>query len=111
MLIMGMYLAETKPRELLTDKGVYLASGMRLLISPFLMLLVMLPFGNIDPTLRVACFVVASMPSAAAAITMNDVFGTKDGSLRAARGQLISTAISILTVPLVLYIYGLIYPM
>lgn len=111
MLIMGMYLAESKPRELLTDKGIYFASIMRLLLSPFIMLLVMLPFGGIvDPNLRLACFVVAAMPSAAAGITMNDVFGTKEGSLRAARGQLITTALSILTVPLVLYVYGLIYP-
>lgn len=112
MLIMGMYLAETKPKELLSDKGVYFASAMRLLVSPFIMLLVMLPFaGVVDPNLRLACFVVASMPSAAAGITMNDVFGTKDGSMRAARGQLITTALSILTVPFVLYLYGLIYPM
>jgi predicted permease len=109
MILMGMYLAESKPRELVTDKKLYVAVAMRLILSPIVMLIVMLPFGNIDSNLRLACFVVSAMPSAAAAITMNDVFGTTEGSMRAARGQLVSTAISVLSVPMMLWLYGLIY--
>ncbi len=111
MIIMGMYLAESKPRELVADKKLYIAVLLRLIVSPFVMLLVMLPFnGIIDANLRLSCFIVASMPSAAAAITMNDVFGTKEGSMTGARGQLITTALSVLSVPFVLWIYGLMFP-
>ncbi len=112
MILMGMYLAESKPREIVCDKGLYVASFVKLILSPFVMLLVMLPFNSvIDPNLRLVCFIVAAMPSASSAIMMNDVFGTKEGSLTAARGQLVTTALCILTVPFVLWLYGLIFPL
>lgn len=111
MILMGTYLAGISFRELFTDGKTYLTCFLKLIVAPIIMFIVSYPFiGVVGSTLILACFVIACMPSATSNMYMNDMFGSKEGSVSAVKGVLMSTLLSILSVPFMIFLFGLIIP-
>ncbi len=114
MLLMGVYLARMSFKAIFCDLKAYVSTFIKLIVAPIVMFLVSYPFmgliGSGATTLILTCFVVACMPSATFNMYINDMYGTEEGSKQAVKVVLMSTILSILAVPLMLTLFGLIIP-
>lgn len=99
MLIIGAVISTAKPREILTDPKVYLASFVRLVAMPLLAL--MLTRLAHLPAMPSAILVTATAMPAAANITIFAEMFEKD-SVFAAKCVSVSTLLSIVTAPLII---------
>ncbi len=105
MMIVGIRLAELSPKQLFCDKGIYLASLMRLLLSPAITYLIILPFKiwgvfAADPYLLLAPVIAMAMPPAASIVAFAE---KHDGEKEyAAAAYATGTILSLLSLPLVL---------
>ncbi len=108
MIIVGIRLAETSPRTLFLKKGVYLAGGLRMIVAPFLTLLISLPFrgllgdgaGAFSEYVYLAPIIAMAMSPAAAVVAMAETF---DGDRETATAAFITnTLFSLVTIPLVM---------
>ncbi len=110
MIIVGVRLAELSPKALFCDKGIYCSSAMRLLISPALTFLLILPFklagvfeGN--EYVLLAPVIAMAMPPAASIVAFAEKFdGDRECS---AAAYATGTIISIITLPVVLMLITL----
>ena len=105
MSVIGIKLSKTSLKKIFTDKTAYLSSAMKLVVmSLFTMLIV--AFLPIDLTVKNVVFFTLSMPSA----TMTVLFAVKfDGDAESATANvLLSTMLSVVTVPLVYMLYSLV---
>ena len=106
MIIVGIRLAEMSPRQLFCKKGVYLAGGLRLVIAPFLTLLVSLPFwglvgeGAFSEYVWFAPVIAMAMSPAASVVAMAEAFGGDKETATAA--FVTNTVLSVITIPLVI---------
>lgn len=109
MIIVGIRLAETTPKQLFCNKGVYLAGVLRLIIAPFLTLLVGMPFWGIlgqgaasgyEEYVYLAPVIAMTMSPAASVVAMAERFGGDKQTATAA--FVTNTLLSIITVPLVI---------
>ena len=98
MIIVGVYLADTKLMSIWKDARCYLAAGLRLLVIPLATLVVLLLCG-VRGTLLTACVIAASAPCAAA----TTMFATRYQQDTALSVNLVSmtTLLSVVTMPLV----------
>lgn len=103
MIIMGIRLAEIRFRDLFTEADVYVACGVRLIVSPLLSLAVMLLVGlltPLDPLVVASMYVMMAMPSATSTLLFAERFG---GEVRTAvKCLLLSSLLCIVTVPVLL---------
>ncbi len=109
MIIVGIRIAETPAKQLFCKKGVYLAGGLRLIIAPFLTLVISLPFWGIlgsgvesgfEEYVYLAPVIAMTMSPAASVVAMAETFGGDKETATAA--FVTNTIISIVTIPLVI---------
>lgn len=114
MLLMGVYLARMSFKTIFGDKKAYFATFIKLIIAPIIMFIVAYPFkgllGAQAVTVILTCVVVACMPSATFNMYINDMYGTEDGSKAAVKVVLMSTILSILSAPLMLWLLNFVMP-
>lgn len=97
MIIIGYYLSTAKISAAFTDKRIYLASFLRLLLIPSIMLVLMLLCGVRGVPL-IASVVATSAPAAAAGTMFSIKFGRD--TLCSVNAVTFTTLLSILTMPL-----------
>lgn len=105
MIICGVYLAQTNLYRIFTDTKVYLVSFVRLIVVPFVML-VLFYFIPVDGILKLALFIALITPVGANIAIFSHLFN-KDYIFSV---ELIcnSTILSVFTIPLWVSIYSLI---
>lgn len=105
MIIIGAQMSAVNFRELFQDWRVYVVSALKLFAVPAVTMLVMLPL-KLDPVVFMAVTILAACPVAGATSLFSQLNG-KDPSL-AARMVTLSTIFSIITLPLVAAVAGMI---
>lgn len=109
MIIVGIRLAETPVKSLFCRPGVYLSGGLRLIVAPFLTLLLVLPFAQFFGTgaecgfeeyVYLAPVIAMAMSPAASVVAMAETFdGDKDTATAA---FVTGTVLSVVTIPCVI---------
>lgn len=99
MLIVGCMLAEIKYKEVFSGIVAYYASVIRLIVAPFIVM-VLLKLMHADKLVSQICITVEAMPAAVLATVLAEKYGAD--ALLASKCVLITTIISMLTIPLVL---------
>ena len=96
LMLIGSSLARYSPREMLVGWRPYVASAVRLLVVPTIVLLAILPLIS-DPVVRGTLVLLAGMPVATNGLLFCLRYG---GNLKAmTQGVFLSTAMSVLTIP------------
>ncbi|MFI3128680.1 MAG: AEC family transporter, partial [Bacillota bacterium] len=108
MLVLGIKLADAKILDILKNKKIYLISAFKLLIVPVaIYFILVLPFKNtVDPTMLRVLLITVMMPGAAAATVMFEKF--QGDSNDAAMYFLLSTCLSVVTIPIMMNLVYLI---
>lgn len=101
MFVIGIRLANVRPRQLLTDVWAYVAIGMKLIVMSFVTML-LVAFLPVPATVKYTAFFLFSMPSATSGAMMAVKYG-KDGDF-ASVCVVLSTICSIVSLPL-LYLF------
>lgn len=103
MIVMGVRLAEIRPKELFTSVEAYVSCGLRLVVSPLLTLGLMLLIDLLVPigSLVIASmYVMTAMPAAASTLMFCEKY---DGdSKTAVKCMLLSNVLCIVTIPVLL---------
>ncbi len=110
MMIVGARLADISPKALFCDKGVYVASFLRLIISPAITFLLILPFKlaglfENDIYVLLAPVIAMAMPPAASVVAFSEKFEGESETATAAFGM--GTLLSLITLPIVLMLITL----
>jgi len=103
MFVIGMRLANVNLQQLFLDKWAYISSMFKLVVMSFLTILITV-FLPIDTTVKCAIFFLHSMPSAASCALQSVRFGG-DGDF-ASVAVLLSTLLSIITIPLTYLLFS-----
>jgi len=104
MMVIGASLTKIKFKDLFTDVRLLLFCGLKLLVIPVVMLLILKQFIDSDMVLGV-CMVVLSTPVASMTAMLAQQY---DGNYAlASRGVAVSTILSVITMPIVAMITGL----
>lgn len=98
MIIVGSMLAEIKFKEIFTGVVVYYACAIRLLVVPFIILIVM-KYLKIDQQLMQISVIIEAMPAAVLATVFAEKYGAD--TMLASKCVFISTMISMVTIPLI----------
>lgn len=103
LLVIGFSMGTVSLTDAFRNKPLYIVSLLRVVVAPLLVWLLVGLFTD-DTVLRTTCLLLAASPSA----VMVSVFAIQYGrdSLFAAEGVLQSTVISIVTIPLLVYLTG-----
>jgi len=101
MIIIGSMLAATNIRDIFSEISVYYGSAVRLFLMPFIFLILLRSIGISGIVLGV-CVISTAMPAAANTVIFSEKFG--GNSLLASKVVFLSTAISIITIPVCLLI-------
>lgn len=105
MLILGASLADVSIREMLKEKDLYVLALLRLFVIP-LLLYGALTLLHIDPYITAIATVSAAMPAASMAVMMAQSY---DGNTDfASKGVVLTTILSVLTLPVVVAVTHLI---
>lgn len=109
MFIVGIRIAETPVKQLFCKKGVYLAGALRLIVAPFLTLLISMPFWGLlgkgvdsgfEEYVYFAPIIAMAMSPAASVVAMAESFG---GDRETATSAFVTnTILSIAVIPLVI---------
>lgn len=107
MIIMGASLAKIPLLDILKDKYSYLVSGIRLVLFPILMLLVMRLL-SVSSLTATVCVLMAALPCG----TMNVIFAEKYDCAPefASRTVIQSLVLMIITLPLMILLTNMIFP-
>lgn len=107
MIIVGIRLAEMPVKQLFCKKGIYLAGGLRLILAPFLTLIISMPFRGLfgvgaehgfEEYVYLAPIIAMAMSPAASVVAMAERF---DGDRETATSSFVTiTLISVLIIPL-----------
>ena len=97
MIVIGIRLANVNLKQLFLDKRAYISSGFKLVVMPFIAILIV-AFLPVAVTVKYAVFFLLSMPSATNTAMFAVKFGG-DGDF-ASVCVLLSTALSVITIPL-----------
>lgn len=98
MLVIGVQMSRARFRATFTDLRLYAVSAVRLLLSPLLTLLIMLPFRWVDGDLFCALVILSAAPAAG----LTSIFAQRFGQDTATAAQTVSlsTLLSLGTLPL-----------
>lgn len=99
MIIVGSMLAEVKLKELFSGLYIYYSTVVRLFIIPLLVLFILKSIG-LTGTLLGVCVILTAMPTASFSVIFAEKFG--GNVLIASRCVFFSTAVSIITIPIIL---------
>ncbi len=103
MIILGVRLADIKPIQLINNWRVYLATFIKLVVSPLVSLGIMVAvqqFVYIDGYVLAALYVISAMPAASSALNFAEMYnGDRE---TAAASTLMSTILSVLTIPILM---------
>jgi predicted permease len=97
MLIMGMRLATTNFKQMFTTKQIYISIAMKQFLMPVLAFL-MIAFLPVDPGMKAAFYIICCCPVASVVLNFSEILG--EGQKEAASTVLLSTILSILTLPI-----------
>ena len=97
MLILGIRLATINPKKLFTTPLVWLISAGKLLVFPLFCWALTLPF-DLDPVFRGSILILAATPCASILLNLAEIH--HHGQELAANCALLSTLLSIITIPL-----------
>ena len=97
MIILGIRLATMDPKKLFTTPLIWLISAGKLLIFPLFCWALTLPFG-LDPVFRGSILILAATPCASILLHLAEIH--HHGQELAANCALLSTLLSIITIPL-----------
>ena len=103
MIILGVRLADMKPVLLVNNWRVYVASVLKLVVSPLLSLGVLLLVDLVFPLDRfviIALYIIAAMPTASSALNFAEMYGGDCET--AAASTLMSTILCIATIPVLM---------
>lgn len=107
MVVMGVYLAQMPLKELLTEKYAYLSALFRLLVIPLCSIAVLSLIPAQYQDIRLAALIAASAPVGSNVAIFAQLNGLD--YTRAVKGVCLSTVCSILTMPLIVGIAGIIW--
>lgn len=97
MIILGIRLATMDPKKLFTTPLIWLISAGKLLVFPLFCWALTLPF-NLDPVFRGSVLILAATPCASILLNLAEIH--HHGQELAANCALLSTLLSIITIPL-----------
>ena len=100
MFLLGLHLADIRPRSLFESPRVYESVAIKLIVVPLVSLGILLLINLAMPLDRVlisSMFLIMGMPTAFSVIMFSEIYGSDSGS--AARSILISSVLSIATIP------------
>lgn len=97
MLIMGMRLATTQFKKMFTTWQIYITIAMKQFLMPLIALL-MIVFLPVDSGLKVVLYIICCCPVASIVLNFSEILG--EGQKEAASTVLLSTILSILTLPI-----------
>jgi len=97
MIVIGLQLTESKPKEVISNHRLIIISALRLLILPGIFLGVMLLL-RIDPLITCVLTLNAMLPCATVPVVLAEAHG-RDSKL-AAEGTFLSTLFSMATIPI-----------
>lgn len=99
MIILGMRFALAPLTDMFKDWKVYVSTAIKIIAFPLVVFLVLMPF-SMEPVMRATLVVLSGMPAAAINLNLAELFGADQKS--AANTILLSTLLSILTIPLMM---------
>ena len=102
MIIVGMSLAKANIKDLVLNKGLYLASAVRLIVFPFAVFMVLKQLGFSGPTLIIPTIVFA-MPTAGYTNIIANKFGS-DATF-AAEFIALCTLLSLVSIPIIMSLF------
>jgi len=102
MIILGIKLADLSVKKLFCGVSLYVSMAVKLLIAPLFTYLLLLPFG-FDQSIVIALTLAAAMPTASMTVVFAERFGGDVAS--GVKTQLLSTFLSILTIPLITLLF------
>lgn len=102
MIILGMRFALAPVVQLFTDFRVYVASFIKTLVFPLLVYVVLMPF-QMEEMLRVSLVLLSGMPAATINLNLAELYGADQKT--AANSILMSTVLSIVTIPLLMLLF------
>ena len=105
MLVMGMRLGTMKLGRLFSEPRIYVSVAVKQLVMPLCALLLVL-FLPIDLPLRQTFFIICACPAASIVLNFSEILGR--GQKEAANAVLLSTILSILTLPVMMLFFPLI---
>lgn len=97
MLIMGMRLATTNFKQMFTTKQIYISIAMKQFLMPLLAFL-MIAFLPLDGGMKAVLYIICCCPVASVVLNFSEILG--EGQKEAASTVLLSTILSILTLPI-----------
>ncbi len=100
MLIMGMRLATMKFSSMFNDIRVYLTIAVKQFLMPLAAFLMLFALTGIDVNLRKTLFILCACPVASVVLNYAEIIG--EGQKAAANLTLVSTILSILTLPVMM---------
>jgi len=106
MLILGSYMVDVKFSELVKEKGMYAVCLLRLLVFPLISLGIAMLL-KIDTTVAQAVMISSACPTA----TVTTLFAARYNNNAEYSAQVVSvtTLLSIITIPLIMAVMGLVY--
>lgn len=105
MLVLGIHLADIRPGSLLDSPRSFESVAIKLIVIPVVSLGILLVINSVVPLDKVlisSLFLIMGMPTAFSVIMFSDIYGSDSGS--AARIILISSIVSIITIPFLMLI-------
>ena len=102
MIILGMRFALAPMVQLFTDFRVYVSSVVKTLVFPLVVYLILLPF-EMDEMLRVSLVLLSGMPAATINLNLAELYGADCKT--AANSILMSTVLSIITIPVLMLLF------
>ena len=88
--------------QLFTDFRVYVSSVVKTLVFPLVVYLILLPF-EMDEMLRVSLVLLSGMPAATINLNLAELYGADRKT--AANSILMSTVLSIITIPVLMLLF------
>ena len=105
MLIMGMRLATMRLGSLFTDLRIYLTIAVKQFVMPLVGFIIVF-FLPLDPSMKAAFFIMCACPAASVVLNFAELVG--EGQREAANTVLLSTILSIVTLPVMMLMLPLI---
>lgn len=106
MFVMGMRLATMDMKKLFTDYRVYLTVAVNQVLMPLIVFAAVYFMTFLDPYLRRTLFIISACPVASIVLNYSEVIG--EGQSEAANIVLLSTILSIVTLPFVMLLLPLV---
>lgn len=104
MIVIGASLAHVKIRNIFANVRLYVYCVLKLVVFPVVILLIIRQF-HFNPIMMGVPVIITGMPVAANAVILSKEFGGND--VLASEGVFISTMLSILSIPLMVYLLSL----